>query len=212
MKNLIILFILSLFMVACATDYPCGEPRTGRCSSISENYERSNQPIINPEDKPINPHENCQSGNCGNNSNNGSTGNSSGSWFSSSNKDRKSNLYPQIPANGSPLVSTPSMMRVWISPYVDADNIYHDQGYQYMLVDRGHWLFGANDLFGRSKSFKQLTTTLYQDSNPSAEDRSNDTPQKTGNNGVNNANTTPALNYLKQQDQSSVSSLGLGKQ
>lgn len=200
MKILVIISTI-LLLTGCATDYPCGEPRAGRCSSVSDNIQKSTQPVVNPEDLPINPYENCSSGKCGSNTN-----------LSNINGFSK---YPKIPSNGSPLVSTPTMMRMWIAPYVDVDNIYHEQNYQYMLVDRGHWLNGANSFFGRSDGYSQNKTTLIQDTNDVVQNSGQSGSQQNNNqtttsNGT--ANNTPALNFLKQQDQATVTSMGMGKQ
>jgi hypothetical protein len=192
-----IIYVTCLVAItACATDYPCGEPRAGRCSSVSNNIQTSYQPVVNPEDLPINPHEGCNSGSC-------TSKNQANSGVAK---------YPTIPGNGSPLVSTPSMMRVWVAPYIDSDNIFHEQNYQYLLVDRGRWLYGSNSVFGRVFSNNQVSTVLIQDSNAANNDNS------AVSNNVNKAatqvnpnNNTPALNFLKQQDQASVSSMGLSK-
>ena len=194
MKKLIILSTL-MIITGCATDYPCGEPRAGRCSSVSDNIQKSNQPVTNPEDLPINPYENCANGKC-------TVKNSSNTGFSQ---------YPQLPANGSPLVSTPSMMRVWIAPYIDTDNIYHEQNYQYMLVDRGRWLYGTNKVFGRNGTNLGTNTTLVQDTNSVVSNNTNSTSNTAQQANQNTANATPALNYLKQQDQATISSMGIGK-
>lgn len=198
MKHIIWVLLLFMTLVGCGTDYPCGEPRVGRCSSVSENIVRSDQKIVNPEDLPINPHENCS--NCGGSHN-------SGGLFSSkpSFKDVHAG-YPKIPSAGSPLVSSPSMIRVWFAPYVDADNVYHEQGYEYMLVDRGHWMYGQNQAFG--KNMNQIIPQLVQGGASANDDEGSDNKndanknsqsQQGFNSTLNTPNTpTPALNYLKQ--------------
>lgn len=124
-----------LLMVGCASaPYPCGEPGAGKCSSVTNNYQNSFQDYTNPDDLP------------------GTTGGTSrvtgGDQQSSSSSSPKQVFnfknYAQVPANGSPLLSTPKMLRVWITPYTDNDNIYHDQYYEYMIVDRGSWNFNNN--------------------------------------------------------------------
>ena len=123
-----ILTLLGL-IAGCSTTYPCGEPSAGKCSSTTENYRNSYTNYTNPDDldKP------------------GFFGSSSGS----SSKDpikMNFNKYAQIPADGAPLLSQPKMMRVWLTPYTDTDNIYHDQSYEYVIVDRGSWNYSNNKL------------------------------------------------------------------
>ena len=113
-----------VLLTGCATEYPCGEPNAGHCAAVTDNYQRSFQDYKNSDDV-------APSG-----------------WFGSSSEDKpKSKMftpYMQIPEDGAPLVSQPSMLRVWLTPYTDNDNVYHEQGYEYMLTDKGHWLYANN--------------------------------------------------------------------
>ena len=206
MKKLFL--ILPIFLVSCATDYPCGEPRTGKCSNVTMNYEASLHGVTNPDDLPVDgsTSSTCSSGNCG-----------GGNIYTKKTMNYSNSGYPQIPANDSPLVSTPAIMRVWYSPYVDSDNIYHDQEYQYMLVDRGRWIFGANSIFGRDvDSYMSKTTTLVQSTNDSymvmPDTNQTANANKTARASANNqSNDTPALDFLKQQGTNNITSMGLGK-
>jgi conjugal transfer pilus assembly protein TraV len=129
-KNLIFtIFVVGgvLLVNGCASTYPCGEPDIGKCSSVSENYQHSFSDYTNPDD--VAP---------------------SGIFDSSSTSKSKPikmfnfSQYKQTPSDGAPLISQPTMIRVWLTPYTDSDNIYHEQGYEYMLTDKGHWLYGNN--------------------------------------------------------------------
>lgn len=206
----ILLPIICLFAVSCASDYPCGEPRSGRCQSMTQSYNNSLTPVTNPEDLPVNGnYASCSGGSCKSASNDPSK---TLAAFSMNAK------YPQAYSNGSPLISTPNMMRVWYAPYVDSDNIFHDQEYQYMIVDRGHWLFGSNTVFGKTMSEYSNTTTLIQSSNPVDQTSQPNTSNKaldTAQQGANQVNqsSTPALNMFKNLPQSDVqitNSMGLG--
>lgn len=148
MKKTYIAILSSLTLISCASaPYPCGEPGAGNCKSVTSNYDRSFGNYTNPDDMPSNDalspdgidrtqyskkSPQAQS----------ATGSSSGS--NKTNYFTSARQYGQVPANGSPLLSTPKMMRVWITPYTDNDNIYHDQYYEYMIVDRGTWNFNNN--------------------------------------------------------------------
>ena len=154
---------------SCASDYPCGEPRSGRCSNMTQNFQNAQGKIVNPEDLPVNgKYAGCSSSGCGSSNSNSGYSLSPNSGF------------PQAYANGSPLISTPSMMRVWYSPYIDSDNIFHDQSYQYMITDRGHWLAGTNKVFGRNSNGYLNNTVLVQSSNPGGTDATTaNQPQQT---------------------------------
>lgn len=204
MKNTIkssLLVILVIGLSSCASDYPCGEPRAGRCSSMTQNYQNAQHNIVNPEDLPVNgSYSGCTSGGCG-------SGSSASNSSYSLNPNRN---FPQAYANGSPLISTPSMMRVWYGPYIDSDNVFHDQEYQYMITDRGHWLAGTNKVFGRNLNGYASTTTLVQSTNDGSTDATTvNQPQNpksaamgTAQQGANSTNSlansnSPALNFLK---------------
>jgi type IV conjugative transfer system lipoprotein TraV len=206
MKKILTLSTFIVLLSGCATDYPCGEPRIGKCSNVTMNYNASLQGVVNPDDLPVN----------------GSTNPSCGLRCKSLKANKsiteyvQKSKYPQIPENGSPLLSTPSMMRVWYTPYIDSDNIYHDQEYQYMVVDRGHWLYGSNSIYGRnSPTLTGATTKLIQSTNdnviqdnPNQDQNAHKTAQASI---ANQPNNTPALDFLRQQDVGTTTSMGLGK-
>lgn len=137
LNQLIALTTCGAVLISCASaPYPCGEPGAGKCSSVTANYDNSYHNYTNKDDLP-----------------------SQNQWQGSSRVTSSSNSsnikakpqklfqfkeYAQVPANGAPLLSTPKMLRVWVTPYTDNDNIYHDQYYEYMIVDRGTWKFNNN--------------------------------------------------------------------
>ena len=135
-KYLIIILISGLY--GCASNYPCGEPGNGECLSVTDNYKRSYNSYANSDDL---------------------------SNSSSSDKDRverkpikmQFNKYSQIPADGKPLLSMPKMMRLWLTPYTDSDNIYHDQSYEYIILDKGHWNYNNNTLLSSDDNLKDVS-------------------------------------------------------
>lgn len=43
------------------------------------------------------------------------------------------------PAPGTPLLSPPKVLRLWIAPWVDEDGDLHDQSHIYVIWHRGEW-------------------------------------------------------------------------
>lgn len=138
-KYLVVISMLGL-LYGCASTYPCGEPSDGVCSSVSDNYKSSFTNYTNPDDIAKD---------------------SPSSRVSSSSNTPPMNMnftqYSQVPANGAPLLSMPKMVRVWLTPYTDSDNIYHDQSYEYVIVDKGRWNFSNNKLMLDDDSLKNVT-------------------------------------------------------
>ena len=141
-----VIWLLTLTLGACATPYPCGEPGTGQCKSVTQNYEQSYQNYTNPDDL---------------NADGSSSSTPATQREDSSSKTVKEYMrfqqYPQIPADGAPLLSQPKMMRVWLSPYTDNDNIYHDQGYEYIIVSRGSWNYNNNKILLNEDGLQNVT-------------------------------------------------------
>lgn len=205
---------IALSLVSCATEYPCGEPKAGRCQSVTTSYNNSLSPVVNAEDLPIDGSGGSPKCNGSNNCSGGSSSKLSGAAATQG--------YPQIPANNTPMLSTPSMLRTWFAPYVDADNIFHDQHYEFVITDKAHWLYGSNVVgYGRLNNGSNMNgggTYLVQSSNDASNSSDSDgnnsgpstNPTASNNNGT-PPNNTPALNYLRQQQQSQNQQLGMSK-
>jgi len=43
------------------------------------------------------------------------------------------------PESGTPVLSQPIILRVWVAPWEDNRNVLHDQAYLYAVVDPGSW-------------------------------------------------------------------------
>lgn len=125
----ILLLIATTVLAGCSTPYPCGEPNSGNCRSVTTNYKGSYTGGLNPDDLP-----------------NSSANPSSSPTTSSTEPVPFINFktYSQVPANNAPLISQPKMLRVWLTSYTDTDNIYHDQGYEYIIVNHGKWNYSNN--------------------------------------------------------------------
>lgn len=46
--------------------------------------------------------------------------------------------------SGSPIRSSPRVLRIWFAPWEDSDGDLHDQNYVYLQVDSGRWLIEHN--------------------------------------------------------------------
>ena len=195
-KPLIALTVAGL-LASCASTYPCGEPTSGKCASVTDNYQRSYTNYTNPDDLD-NP---------------GMFGSSGGSSSSSKSEPVKMNFqkYSQLPADGAPLLSTPKMIRIWITPYTDNDNIYHDQSYEYVIVDRGRWNFSNNRMLSDDGGLKdvsaaQVSTTKegYGSFGLASQ------PPKSAGPATPNIPGFPALNALQNQQQPTVTTTTVG--
>jgi conjugal transfer pilus assembly protein TraV len=49
------------------------------------------------------------------------------------------------PAAGTPLLSPPKVLRLWLAPWVDEDGDLHDQAYLYVMWHRGEWQLGHTE-------------------------------------------------------------------
>jgi len=55
------------------------------------------------------------------------------------NKPVQQGVIGVAPSNGTPLLSTPTVLRVWVSPWEDSQKVLHDQAFLYAVADPGHW-------------------------------------------------------------------------
>jgi len=49
------------------------------------------------------------------------------------------------PTAGTPLLSPPKVLRLWLAPWVDEEGDLHDQAYLYVLWHRGEWQLGHTE-------------------------------------------------------------------
>ncbi len=131
-KQTLITIVLSSILVGCGTtDYPCGEPSAGACRSVSQNDKASYSNYLNPDDVDAPGFW-------------GGTNKDDASTYNPNTVKMNFKKYTQVPIEGAPLLSNSKMIRVWLTPYTDSDNIYHDQSYEYMIVDKGRWNYSNN--------------------------------------------------------------------
>ncbi|MDP2761326.1 MAG: TraV family lipoprotein [Sideroxyarcus sp.] len=48
------------------------------------------------------------------------------------------------PQTGTPILSAPVVLRIWVAPWEDGRKVLHDQAYLYAVVDPGHWQIEHN--------------------------------------------------------------------
>lgn len=48
-------------------------------------------------------------------------------------------FFHSIPANGTPILTPPRVLRVWVAPWKDQDGDLRDQSFLYVMWDRGEW-------------------------------------------------------------------------
>ncbi len=194
-KHLMVVATLGL-ITGCASTYPCGEPTSGKCLSVSDNYQRSYTNYTNPDDLDT-----------------PGMFSSSSSSSSPQSDPVKMNFkkYSQIPADGAPLLSTPKIIRIWLTPYTDNDNIYHDQSYEYVIVDRGRWNYSNNRLLSDDGGLKDVSAAQvsaakdgYGSFGLATQPPKQATPATPGIQGF------PALNSLQNQQQPTITTTTVG--
>ena len=115
------------FMVGCSTTpkYACGTPEDGKCQSVGDAY-------MNALGKKI-KHT--------------FTKGSKRTAVSDSDIATSYDVSPKVTQyvpEGVAILSQPQVMRVWVAPWEDAQGVFHDQSYQYTVVDSGQWTLRAN--------------------------------------------------------------------
>ncbi|MDX8377476.1 MAG: TraV family lipoprotein [Mariprofundales bacterium] len=106
---LLLLAGVGLLIGGCAS-YGCNAPDGVSCKPVSEVYDKQ-QEAQQPKDK---------------------------------HKARlaRSNYYSQLPKSpqaGDPMRSRERVIRIWMSPWIDAEKDFHDQSWMYVVLDQGHW-------------------------------------------------------------------------
>jgi conjugal transfer pilus assembly protein TraV len=51
----------------------------------------------------------------------------------------QTSFFHAIPANGTPLLTPPKVLRIWVAPWKDQDGDLRDQSFLYVMWDRGEW-------------------------------------------------------------------------
>jgi len=117
-RNVTMAALMSAAFAACAPTFHCTEGMTGPgCQSVSQVYKDTHQEKTTSQ------------------------------VYAASHKQGKAPLkaaaaphgLPQTVHPGNPLRSGERVMRVWMAPWVDKDDDYHDQSYVYLVMNHGRW-------------------------------------------------------------------------
>lgn len=115
-------------LAGCAVKYGCPAPNGVTCKPISEVYTRS----LSAKESAADPSP-------------GKT--KSGKGSPSKPALPVVELPPGSPQKSiSPIRSAPQILRVWITPWIDAEGDLHQEGYLYVVVDQGKWAMGLPEL------------------------------------------------------------------
>jgi conjugal transfer pilus assembly protein TraV len=77
------------------------------------------------------------------------------------------------PAAGTPLLSLPRVLRLWLAPWVDEDGDLHDQAYLYVMWHRGEWQLGHTEA-GVRRQFAPIAPVSAPPMNAPASARTSD--------------------------------------
>ncbi len=73
----------------------------------------------------------------------------------------KERVVGEAPTTGTPLLSEPTVLRVWIAPWEDEGKVLHDQSFLYAVVDPGHWQV-AHSKQNITNQYRVLAPTLIK--------------------------------------------------
>jgi hypothetical protein len=100
---------LTMFFAGCATQYPCQEPGGISCKPVSEIYALKYTAKNNKKAKALVETNAVYAG------------------------------YPSKIKASDPVRTYNRTVRVWLAPWVDNRDIFHDQSFLYMVIHSGHW-------------------------------------------------------------------------
>jgi len=100
-----------LSLTGCATKYPCQEPGGISCQPVSEIYAKSN--YNNKESQAS---------------------------MKKGKYSKKELKYSSTVEANQPVRTENKTIRIWFAPWVDNKDVFHDQSFVYLVVDRGRWL------------------------------------------------------------------------
>lgn len=67
------------------------------------------------------------------------------------------------PSTGTPILSEPAVLRIWVAPWEDGRKVLHDQAYLYVVADPGHWQIEHNRK-RISEQYRVLTPSIQRKS------------------------------------------------
>ena len=135
--------LVCLLMAGCAgldseSHFKCKAPEGIGCSSLSGTY--ANAVEDNLPGSPVAK---------------------SATYKSSEEKERA--ISGVAPSTGTPILSEPVVLRIWVAPWEDGRKVLHDQAYLYAVVDPGHWQIEHNRK-RISEQYRVLTPSVRRES------------------------------------------------
>lgn len=120
--------VLGGSLAGCAVKYGCPAPDGVTCKPISDVYTSS----LSAKESSADPSQ-------------AKTKNGKGSPAKTALPAAESQPGPP-PKSASPIRSAPKILRVWITPWIDAEGDLHQEGYLYVVVDPGKWAMGLPEV------------------------------------------------------------------
>lgn len=77
----------------------------------------------------------------------------------------------EAPTNGTPVMSEPKVLRVWVAPWEDSHKVLHDQAFLYAIADPGHWQV-AHSKRQIANEYRVLEPVVKQSAEPQPIDKS----------------------------------------
>lgn len=59
-------------------------------------------------------------------------------------EEKERAIVGEAPSTGTPILSEPVVLRIWVAPWEDNRKVLHDQAYLYVVADPGHWQIEHN--------------------------------------------------------------------
>jgi conjugal transfer pilus assembly protein TraV len=92
------------------------------------------------------------------------------------------------PKSPSPIRSAPQILRVWITPWIDAEGDLHQEGYLFVVVDPGRWAMGLPEIEPQSVPKQVIAPDgqgggKIEPQRPSGQQEFPQTPNGSGTNG-----------------------------
>ncbi|NCN88134.1 MAG: TraV family lipoprotein [Gallionella sp.] len=137
--------LVCLLMAGCAgldseSHFKCKAPEGIGCSSLSGTY--ANAIEDNLPGSPVTKTATYESG-----------------------EEKERAISGVAPSTGTPILSEPVVLRIWVAPWEDGRKVLHDQAYLYAVADPGHWQIEHNRKHISDK-YRVLTPFVRKESAP----------------------------------------------
>lgn len=123
-KTVCSLFAVTLMLSGCAgatSDFSCQATAAGGCTPVSQVNDKANAGVFKSEG--LSGEEGALS-----------------STQTFQIRGRQSGYHAMTPAAGEPVRAGERIQRIWIAPYQDLANNYHEPSYLYIVLEGPHWI------------------------------------------------------------------------